>query len=108
MGMGVNFVGLNTTIHYGAPRHIDDYFQESGQAGCGGEQATSIYWIPADAPLHLDSNISHDLEVAAVRRYLENTSMYMLSCSVTDTALVNQLPKRDPNTCCDTCKSLHK
>lgn len=25
LGMGVNFVGLTTTIHYGAPRNIDDY-----------------------------------------------------------------------------------
>ena len=33
LGMGVNFVGLNTTIHYGAPRQIDGYFQESGRAG---------------------------------------------------------------------------
>ena len=30
LGMGVNFVGLYSTIHYGAPRSIDDYFQESG------------------------------------------------------------------------------
>ena len=27
LGMGVNFVGLYSTIHYGAPRSLDDYFQ---------------------------------------------------------------------------------
>ncbi len=29
----VNFVGLNITIHYGAPTAIEDYFQEPGRAG---------------------------------------------------------------------------
>ncbi len=33
LGMGVNFVGLNRTIRYGAPTAIEDYFQESGRAG---------------------------------------------------------------------------
>ena len=51
-GMGVNFVGLRTTIHYGAPRSLDDYFHESGQAGRAGEPSTSkIFWKPVDAPL---------------------------------------------------------
>ena len=52
LGMGVNFVGLNTIYHYGAPRSIDDFFQESGRAGRSGSQATSVvYWKPPDAPL---------------------------------------------------------
>ena len=33
LGVGVNMVGVNTTIHYGAPSCIEDYFQESGHAG---------------------------------------------------------------------------
>ena len=37
LGMGVNFVGLRATIHYGAPRSLDDYFQESGCAGRAGQ-----------------------------------------------------------------------
>ena len=32
LGMGVNFVGLNRVIHYGAPSSIEDYFQECGRA----------------------------------------------------------------------------
>ncbi len=31
LGLGVSFTGLTTTIPYGAPRSLDDYFQESGQ-----------------------------------------------------------------------------
>ena len=30
LGMGVNLVGLYSTIHYGVPRSLEDYFQESG------------------------------------------------------------------------------
>ena len=30
--MGVNFAGLNTTIHYGAPRSMDDYLEELEEA----------------------------------------------------------------------------
>ena len=38
LGMGVNFINLSTTIRYGAPKSLDDYFQESGRAGRGGER----------------------------------------------------------------------
>lgn len=52
LGMGVNLVGLNTIYHYGAPRSIDDFVQESGRAGRSGEQAKAVvYWKPSDAPL---------------------------------------------------------
>ena len=43
LGMGVNFVGLRATIHYGAPRSLDDYFQESGRAeSCWDNKAYSF------------------------------------------------------------------
>ncbi len=48
LGMGIDCVGLTQTIHYGAPRSIDDYFQECGRAGRGGEPSTStMYWKPS-------------------------------------------------------------
>ena len=75
LGMGVSFTGLTTTIHYGAPRSLDDYFQESGRAGRQGEQSTStIFWKPMDAPLKTDQTIPRNVEIAAVRRFLESTS----------------------------------
>ena len=55
LGMGLNVMGLNCIIHYGAPRSIEDYFQESGRAGCNGEQATSVvFWAASEAPLKSD------------------------------------------------------
>lgn len=106
LGMGVNFSSLNTTIHYGAPRCIDDFFQESGRAGRSGEPAKSIvYWQPSDAPLRKDQSDPKNAEVAAVRRYLENCEVcrrYQLLCYF-DRDLANSLPSREKLTCCDVC-----
>ena len=73
LGMGVNFLDLNVILHYGAPSSIEDYFQESGRAGRSGELATStIFWKPQDAPLRKDLSDPRAVEVAAVRKYLED------------------------------------
>ena len=37
LGMGVDFLGLITVLHYGAPCSLEDYFQECGRAGRSGE-----------------------------------------------------------------------
>ena len=59
LGMGENMVDVNTIWHYGAPSTLDDYLQESGRAGCSGNQATSIvFWKPVDAPLCKDCSSS--------------------------------------------------
>ena len=58
LGMGVDFHGLTRIIHYGAPRSLEDYFQESGRAGCGGEPSMStMYWSPSDVPLKKDFSV---------------------------------------------------
>lgn len=106
LGMGVNFSSLNTTIHYGAPRCIDDFFQESGRAGRSGEPSKSIvYWKPSEAPLRRDLNDPKNAEVAAVRKYLENCTVcrrYQLLCYF-DKDLANSLPDREKFLCCDVC-----
>ena len=73
LGMGVNLAGLNTIIHYGAPRSLEDYFQECGRAGRTGEQSFStIYWCPRDTPKYKDTSDLHRQEIVFVRTYLEN------------------------------------
>lgn len=106
LGMGIDFSNLTSIIHYGAPRSLEDYFQESGRAGRGGEQCTSlIFWIPSDAPVRRDLKISRNAEVAIVRRYLENTTdcRRRLLLEYFDPALSRQLgPPSSP--CCDNCQ----
>ena len=49
--MGVNLKEVNTVIHYGALRSIDDYFQESGRGDRSGDEAhLTVYWKPVDCP----------------------------------------------------------
>ena len=108
LGMGVSFSGLTSIIHYSAPRSLDDYFQESGRAGRHGEQSTStVFWKPSDAPLRKDQTLARNAELAAVRRFLENTTdcrRHML-VSYFDPSVAKSLQKQDPLLCCDNCKS---
>ena len=106
LGMGVNFVGLNKMIHYGAPSSIEDYFQECGRAGrTGGQAKSTIYWRPSDAPLRRDMSDARNVEIAAVRHYFENNSecrRYQL-LSYFGEKLTNN---RDRLLCFDTCAAL--
>ena len=53
LGMGVDFKSLDYIIHYGAPRSLEDYIQESGRAGRDHLQSVSrIYWKPSEAPVY--------------------------------------------------------
>ncbi len=105
LGMGVNFVGLNITIHYGAPTAIEDYFQESGCAGRSGAIAKStIFWKPVDAPLRKDLS---NPELAAIRHYLENKDechRYLL-LKYFNPYFLQDMSTREPLTCCDVCAS---
>ena len=68
LGIGANLVALRATIHYGAPRSLDDYFHESGSTGRAGEFSTSIiYWKPVDAPSIKSVSSTRDAEVIAVQ-----------------------------------------
>ena len=106
LGMGVNMVGVNTIWHYGAPSSLDDYLQESGRGGRAGDQALSIiYWKPIDAPLRQNLSIATNVEVTAVRHYLENSSecrRLQLLCYF-DPCFASTICRCDPLTCCDVC-----
>lgn len=104
LGMGVNFVGLNHIIHYGAPSSIDDYFQESGRAGRSGDPAKStVFWKPSDAPLRKDLLNPRNAEIAAVRHYLENDHECRRRQLINyfDPSLI--ITTIDPILCCDVC-----
>ena len=106
LGMGVNLVGVNRVIHYGAPASIDDYFQESGRAGRSGEAAKStVYWKPSDAPLRKDISDPRNTEMAAVHQYLENESECRRQqlLNYFDPDLIGTISCKDRLLCCDVC-----
>ena len=111
LGMGVDFAGVHTVIHYGAPRSIDDYFQESGRAGRDGKLSTStVYWLPADVPLKKDLSNRVNVDIVAVRHYLEN-NQECRRCQLLryfDESLVWSLERRQLSICCDVCKLVIK
>ena len=75
LGMGIDLQDVNTVIHYGAPRSLEDYFQESGRGRRSGGSARSVvFWKPRDCPVKVKPSTTRDQEVIDVRRYLENCS----------------------------------
>lgn len=105
LGMGVNLAGLNTVIHYGAPRSLENYFQECGRAGRSGEQAFSIiYWSPSDAPRCKETNTHQKQVIVLARNYLENSQ----SCRRSQLLqyFVGEQYKHIASLflCCDVCK----
>ena len=76
LGMGIDLRDVNTVIHYGAPRSLDDYFQESGRGGrSGGDALSTIYWKPVECPVRKEPITIRDHELIAVRRYVENVTV---------------------------------
>ena len=58
LGMGVDFKNLDFVIQYGAPRSLEDYFQESGRAGRDNQQSLAgVYWRPVEAPVRADQTV---------------------------------------------------
>ena len=108
LGMGVDFRNLDFIIHYGAPRSLEDYFQESGRAGRDHQQSVSrIYWKPKEAPRYADLSINRNVELRAVREYLEDREQcrrYML-LKYFDPVVASRLGSRDKRLCCDNCRS---
>ena len=76
LGMGVDFKSLDYVIHYGTPRSLEDYMQESGRAGRDHQQSVSrIHWKPVEAPQYADPTVHRNVELKGVRDYLENNEL---------------------------------
>ncbi len=106
LGMGVDLQS-NTTIHYGAPQSLDDYFKESGRAGRSGDYARStVYWKPADCPLRKQLLSTCDHEEASDRMYLENATVCRRKWLLDHFDPLCVKPGCDPNMCCDVCANL--
>ena len=107
IGMGVDLRDVNTIIHYGAPHSIDDYFQESGRGGRSGQPAKSIvYWSPVDCPNRKQLSSTRDHEVAAVRKYLVNTSVCRRQLLLQHFDSSCKSHDENSDVCCDVCSAL--
>ena len=97
LGMGVN-LRVNTIIHYGAPRSIDDYFQESGRGGRTGNYA--VYCVLDTIGL---STKERSQIRTAVTRYLENVTMCRRQWLLDYFDPICTKPGLVPSKCCDIC-----
>ena len=61
LGMGVNLQDVNCIVHYGAPRSIEDYFQESGRGGRSGDKSIGSLLIVRFEVSHLLHSIMKQL-----------------------------------------------
>ena len=103
LGMGVNLRDVNIIIHYGAPKSIEDYFQESGRGGrSGGDAVSTIYWKPSDCPVSKQPTSLRDYELIAVRRYVENSTLCRRRWLLDhfDVKLTESIQR-----CCDVCSN---
>ena len=67
LDMGVHLRDVDNLIHYGAPRSVEDYFQESGRGGrSGGDAVSTIFWKPVDCPLRKEPVSIRDHELIAI------------------------------------------
>lgn len=83
---------------------LDDYFQESGRGGHSGEEAQSIvYRKPVDCPIRKEPTCTHDHEVIAVRKYLENTALCRRAWLLRYFEPACAKPGSVPQKCCDVC-----
>ena len=104
MGKGVDLQGVNTTIHYGAPSSLEDYFQASGRAGRSCDPTRSIaYWTLTNCPRRKDPCTSHHHEVIDVRAYLENSTMCRCKWLMEYFDPMSAKPESHPLSCCDVC-----
>lgn len=95
-GMGVNVKGVTREIHYGPPEGVDDYVQESGRAGRGGEQSYAILLSYSGCTRHKISDEMKEYmqENKTCRRKL---LLHPFGYDVLGTEI--------PHLCCDVCSS---
>ena len=109
LGMGVNMAKVNRIIHYGAPRSIDDYFQESGRASRSGEQSSSlVYWKPVQCPMTTEPKTVHEMERKMVRQHLENTTSCRHKALLRYFDVEVLETDENPVLCCDVCRANSK
>ena len=93
-GMGVNIPDVERVIHFGAPRTLQGFMQESGRGGRNGCKCDSmLYTLPADTT-HSDQETKEFIKAETCRR------QYLINI-FTPEKPVRKIPG---HLCCDNCR----
>ncbi|KAK3715776.1 hypothetical protein QZH41_006678 [Actinostola sp. cb2023] len=97
-GMGIDCKGVKTVIHYGPPRNLEAYLQESGRAGRSSETGCKAIILYSNVMLqHCDSDIVD---------YVRNDDLCRRKLLLThfDFKLCELKQYENPHECCDICQ----
>lgn len=93
-GMGVNIPDVERVIHFGAPRSLQGFMQESGRGGRNGCKCNSIlYTLPGDTT-HSDQEIKDYIKAETCRR------QYLIRIFTPEKNVTKELG----HLCCDNCQ----
>lgn len=110
-GLGINKGDIKRVVHYGAPKDIESYMQESGRAGRNGDDAESyIYYNGQDFKINEFLIASHGSDVFKEHRLnmLEYIKQYLETSRCRRKLLLDYFKDEmdddiDKEKCCDNC-----
>lgn len=111
-GMGIDKPDIKQVIHYGCPKDIESYCQETGRAGRNGEPGQChIYFSPSD--FEINRYFLKDIVDDRVRQYKEEVTRHMEKYLYLTTCrrryileYFGETPTDVQDICCDACSTL--